>query len=96
MTRQERNNIIFNAIESGMNSEQFKKLLKTLPKIYGIPLRKKLDRYFRIEKNIKDNNILNDYVESGIELNSLTLDTVDFLFREMGGVEINDGFIMEV
>lgn len=96
MTRQERDNIIYNAIESGTNPEQFKKLLKTLPKISGIPLRKKLIRYFRFEKNIKDNNILNDYIESGIELNSLTLDTLYFLFGEMGGVEVNDGFIMEV
>lgn len=37
-----------------------------------------------------------DMYESALELNSLTLDTLDFLFGEMGGVEINDGFIMEV
>ena len=37
-----------------------------------------------------------DMYESALELNSLTLDTIDFLFGEMGGVEINDGFIIEV
>lgn len=37
-----------------------------------------------------------DMFESALELNSLTLDTLDFLFGEMGGVEVNDGFIMEV
>lgn len=37
-----------------------------------------------------------DMLESALELNSLTLDTLDFLFGEMGGVEVNDGFIMEV
>lgn len=37
-----------------------------------------------------------DYYDSALELNSLTLDTIDFLFGETGGVEINDGFIMEV
>lgn len=37
-----------------------------------------------------------DMYDSTLELNSLTLDTIDFLFGETGGVEINDGFIMEV
>lgn len=37
-----------------------------------------------------------DMMDSAIELNSLTLDTIYFLFCETGGVEINDGFIMEV
>lgn len=37
-----------------------------------------------------------DMYDSALELNSLTLDTLYFLFGEMGGVEINDGFIMEV
>lgn len=37
-----------------------------------------------------------DIMDSALELNSLTLDTIDFLFGETGGVEINDGFIMEV
>lgn len=37
-----------------------------------------------------------DMYDSALELNSLTLDTIDFLFGEMGGVEINDGFIVEV
>ena len=37
-----------------------------------------------------------DMCSSALELNSLTLDTIDFLFGEAGGVEINDGFIMEV
>ena len=37
-----------------------------------------------------------EYYDSALELNSLTLDTIDFLFGETGGVEINDGFIMEV
>ena len=37
-----------------------------------------------------------DMMDSAIELNSLPLDTIDFLFGETGGVEINDGFIMEV
>ena len=32
--------------------------------------------------------------ETALELNSLTLDTIYFLFSD--GVEINDGFIMEV
>ena len=41
-------------------------------------------------------NPLKDLIESALELNSLTLDTIDFLFGEMGGVEINDGFIVEV
>ena len=38
---------------------------------------------------------MEDYY-TALELNSLTLDTIDFLFGETGGVEINDGFIMEV
>lgn len=37
-----------------------------------------------------------DAYNAALELNSLTLDTIDFLFAETGGVEINDGFIMEV
>lgn len=37
-----------------------------------------------------------DMCDAALELNSLTLDTIDFLFGETGGVEINDGFIMEV
>lgn len=41
-------------------------------------------------------NPLKDLIESALELNSLTLDTIYFLFGEMGGVEINDGFIVEV
>lgn len=42
------------------------------------------------------NNPLSDLIDSALQLNSLTLDTIDFLFGEMGGVEINDGFIVEV
>ena len=45
--------------------------------------------------NIQYENAIDGYY-SALELNSLTLDTIDFLFGEMGGVEINDGFIMEV
>lgn len=41
-------------------------------------------------------NPLKDLIESALELNSLPVDTIVFLFGEMGGVEINDGFIMEV
>lgn len=37
-----------------------------------------------------------DLVLTALELNSMTLETLYFLFGEMGGVEINDGFIMEV
>ena len=37
-----------------------------------------------------------DAYNVALELNSLTLDTVDFLFGESTGVEINDGYIMEV
>lgn len=39
---------------------------------------------------------MRDMIDAALELNCLTLDTLDFLFGEMGGVEINDGFIMEV
>ena len=46
-------------------------------------------------KNAMYNTVM-DYYDSALELNSLTLDTLDYLFGEMGGVEINDGFIMEV
>lgn len=41
-------------------------------------------------------NPLKDLVESALELNSLTVDTINFLFGECGGVVINDGFIIEV
>ena len=43
----------------------------------------------------KYDRAMEDY-DTALELNSLTLDTIDFLFGETGGVEINDGFIMEV
>lgn len=45
--------------------------------------------YMRYERAMED-------YYTALELNSLTLDTIDFLFGETGGAEINDGFIMEV
>ena len=53
-------------------------------------------RWFRKKYPHKKYEYRMDAYESALELNSLTLDTLDFLFGEMGGVEINDGFIMEV
>lgn len=52
------------------------------------------DRHFR--RNECSASYVKDMYESALELNSLTLETIDFLFSEMGGVEINDGFIVEV
>lgn len=51
--------------------------------------------YFLKEKKIDDRKA-RDYIEAAKELNTLTLDTLYFLFGESGGVEIKDGFIMEV
>ena len=51
--------------------------------------------YFIKEKKIDDRKA-RDYIEVAKELNALTLDTLYFLFGESGGVEINDGFIVEV
>ena len=53
-------------------------------------------RWFRQKYPHKRYEHAVDAYESALELNSLTLATLDFLFGEMGGVEINDGFIMEV
>ena len=59
-----------------------------------------MQKYIDGDRHFKGNECLTQYVkdmlDSALELNSLTLDTIDFLFGEMGGVEINDGFIMEV
>ena len=52
------------------------------------------DRHFK--GNECSTSYVKDMYDSALELNSLTVDTIDFLFGEMGGVEINDGFIMEV
>lgn len=53
-------------------------------------------RWFRKKYPNKQYESTMDAYDSALEINSLTLDTLDFLFGEMGGVEINDGFIMEV
>lgn len=57
-------------------------------------------KYIEGDRHFSDNEhatqYVNDMRDSALELNSLTLDTLDFLFGELGGVEINDGFIMEV
>lgn len=53
-------------------------------------------RWFKKKYPNKKYESTMDGYESALELNSLTIDTLDFLFGEMGGVEINDGFIMEV
>lgn len=54
-----------------------------------------ISNYFIKEKKLIPEKAC-DYIEVAKELNSLTIDTLYFLFGETGGVEINDGFIMEV
>lgn len=58
--------------------------------------RKCMDGDKQFYRNTCSTQYVKDMLDSALELNSLTLDTLDFLFGEMGGVEINDGFIMEV
>lgn len=57
-------------------------------------------KFINGDSHFKGNECPTSYVkdmyDSALELNSLTLDTIDFLFGETGSVEINDGFIMEV
>ena len=65
--------------------------------VFGNMMAKKfIDGDSHFKGNECSESYVKDMYESALELNSLTLDTIDFLFGEMGGVEINDGFIMEV
>lgn len=140
MTKEERNTIIYNAMESEMSPSEFKELLKktesggtksmrqykreiakatTITEIRNIIFEAAIDMdipdYFwndisdygeKIISELKNNHMearINNYhkgnedlVLTALELNSMTLETLYFIFGEMGGVEINDGFIMEV
>lgn len=70
--------------------------LRFLSVFGNMMIRKFIDGDSHFNDNECPVSYVKDMYESALELNSLTLDTIDFLFGEMGGVEINDGFIMEV
>lgn len=53
-------------------------------------------RWYRKKYPDKKYEATMDAYDSALELNSLPIDTLDFLFSEFCGLEINDGFIMEV